>query len=330
MQDVRDAALDGMAVRVYLLRVARPAERAAEVAQLTGLSEEQLAATDTVLSSLGLLQRSAAGHWIAVAPDSAAKLLHACTELDIARAKARMDADRRQLRSLTEPYLRARAGRPPGEAVEHIRGAEHIRAATERLARSSVSTMRAWVPCGQELPKVVGTLLPRGGERPSGRGTPRILCGEKGPFGAELARYAADVTEAGGQLRCVASLPSQLLIADDTGALLPGRGDPSGMHAVLVRDPVLLRLLVSHFDYLWRQSTEFAVETDDADEQVPTGVELTVLRLFATGRTSGIIAEELGLSPRTITRVVSGLMRRLGARSRFQAGVRAVELGWLD
>jgi DNA-binding NarL/FixJ family response regulator len=50
---------------------------------------------------------------------------------------------------------------------------------------------------------------------------------------------------------------------------------------------------------------------------------------LAEGHTDEAIAKRLGVSHRTARRIASDLMDRLGARSRFEAGVRAVQQGWL-
>jgi len=42
-----------------------------------------------------------------------------------------------------------------------------------------------------------------------------------------------------------------------------------------------------------------------------------------------VIARKLGVSVRTSRRITAELTQRLGARSRFQAGARAVERGWI-
>lgn len=60
-----------------------------------------------------------------------------------------------------------------------------------------------------------------------------------------------------------------------------------------------------------------------------TARELITLRLLAEGHTDAAIAKRLGLSGRTVRRIATGLMNRLGARSRFAAGVHAVQRGWL-
>ncbi|MEU0742732.1 hypothetical protein [Streptomyces sp. NPDC006134] len=45
--------------------------------------------------------------------------------------------------------------------------------------------------------------------------------------------------------------------------------------------------------------------------------------------TDETIAKRLGVSPRTARRIANTLMTRLGARSRFQAGAMAVQVGRL-
>ena len=54
-----------------------------------------------------------------------------------------------------------------------------------------------------------------------------------------------------------------------------------------------------------------------------------VVRMLAAGLTDEAISRKLGLSDRTVRRVVSELMTMCSAESRFQAGVSAVRLGWL-
>ncbi|MCM1965674.1 helix-turn-helix transcriptional regulator [Streptomyces sp. G1] len=57
--------------------------------------------------------------------------------------------------------------------------------------------------------------------------------------------------------------------------------------------------------------------------------ESTIIALLAQGHTDESIAKRLGVSQRTARRIAADLMERLGARSRFEAGVRCVQRGWL-
>jgi DNA-binding NarL/FixJ family response regulator len=55
-----------------------------------------------------------------------------------------------------------------------------------------------------------------------------------------------------------------------------------------------------------------------------------VVRLLAEGMTDEGVSRRIGVSLRTVRRIASDLMTRLTARSRFEAGVKAAQLGWID
>jgi DNA-binding NarL/FixJ family response regulator len=82
------------------------------------------------------------------------------------------------------------------------------------------------------------------------------------------------------------------------------------------------------FDRLWDTGTPFG-ETPRRDEHDLTPQERELLMLLGIGCTDDIAARRLGISLRTVRRMSSELMNRLGARSRFEAGVRAAKEGWL-
>jgi DNA-binding NarL/FixJ family response regulator len=54
-----------------------------------------------------------------------------------------------------------------------------------------------------------------------------------------------------------------------------------------------------------------------------------ILSLLSDGRSDSTIARESGISVRTVERRVRSLMDRLGAKTRFQAGVQAARRGWI-
>ncbi|WP_234104863.1 helix-turn-helix domain-containing protein, partial [Streptomyces venezuelae] len=57
--------------------------------------------------------------------------------------------------------------------------------------------------------------------------------------------------------------------------------------------------------------------------------ELVIVRLLADGVKDEAIARHLGVSSRTLSRLVSGLLDTLGVQTRFQAALRITELGLL-
>jgi DNA-binding NarL/FixJ family response regulator len=63
-------------------------------------------------------------------------------------------------------------------------------------------------------------------------------------------------------------------------------------------------------------------------EGLSTG-EKELLLLLAKGLTDEAAAKRLGVSLRTARRQMAALMERLGATSRFEAGLKAAQRGWL-
>ena len=62
---------------------------------------------------------------------------------------------------------------------------------------------------------------------------------------------------------------------------------------------------------------------------VPTNEELAILQFLVEGHKDDVVAARLGLARRTYRRRFESVMAKLGAKSRFQAGVIAAERGWV-
>ncbi|WP_250280907.1 LuxR C-terminal-related transcriptional regulator [Frankia sp. CiP1_Cm_nod2] len=65
------------------------------------------------------------------------------------------------------------------------------------------------------------------------------------------------------------------------------------------------------------------------DNSAPSDSERLLLRLLSLGAKDEAAARHLGVSVRTVRRMIADLMRRMGARSRFQAGILAAKKDWL-
>jgi DNA-binding CsgD family transcriptional regulator len=138
--------------------------------------------------------------------------------------------------------------------------------------------------------------------------------------------------EAGEEAR-IARVPLKLAVIDGEWAMLPllhsqGRIPEA---VVIVRRSVLLDSLIALFESVW----EHAVEVRPLTESVllTTGTLEAELRqlthLLAAGMTDTAIARQLGISERTVRRRVKDLMEEFGVDSRFVAGVRAAQRGWI-
>lgn len=140
--------------------------------------------------------------------------------------------------------------------------------------------------------------------------------------------YAQWFTGLGGEIRTVPLILFQMIIVDRKAALLPVDPSDSRKGAVEIHNPGIMTALGALFDHVWSTATPFgSAATLDDNGLDPTEREL--LRLLGDGDTDEAAARKLGVSVRTIQRMMSDLTQRLGAESRFQAGANAVRQRWL-
>ncbi|MHC0429896.1 helix-turn-helix transcriptional regulator [Streptomyces sp. O3] len=147
----------------------------------------------------------------------------------------------------------------------------------------------------------------------------------------EMAEYFRRKVEVGVDLRLSPVVPMNMVIADHQFALLPVDPEDSGAGAVLAKGPALVRSYLALYEQCWHAAVPFGDQLpaehggDGLSEQ-----QRAALRMLASGMKDEKIARSLGVSLRTVSRMLSELMQELGASSRFEAGVRATRLGWLD
>ncbi|MEU8510416.1 helix-turn-helix transcriptional regulator [Kitasatospora sp. NPDC048722] len=156
--------------------------------------------------------------------------------------------------------------------------------------------------------------------------------------------YAGVLTAHGAEIRTVPATPlRRMLVFDRTAAIVPATLDPDCLDAVLITAPGVVAALRALFEAVW-ETAEPLVAAGSAEgtaggaggEAVPgprsdelTRHERGLLDLLSQGLTDEAVANRLALSVRTVRRNTAALMARLGARSRFEAGLRAKERGWL-
>ncbi|WP_433892432.1 LuxR C-terminal-related transcriptional regulator [Streptomyces sp. CA-111067] len=157
----------------------------------------------------------------------------------------------------------------------------------------------------------------------------RAIYGQSIDSAPRQRKYLSDLTATGAEVRLTSQVPFDLLIADSHTALLLANPDDSTGPAVIVRGPALVRSYVALYEDCWLRSVPFHTKTGgSADpEGELTEQHRTTMRLLANGLTDERIARKLGVSLRTVSRLVSEIMRYLQADSRFQAGVLAASQG---
>ncbi|GAB2962573.1 response regulator transcription factor [Streptomyces pseudoechinosporeus] len=124
----------------------------------------------------------------------------------------------------------------------------------------------------------------------------------------------------------VTALPHETIIIDRRFAILAGLNAPGGREYTMTTAPTLVGGVYALFEAAWETATDLKAFL--RGEQPQLDVESrAVLRALGSGATDETAARELGMSVRTYRRRVAELLNALDAGSRFQAGVRAGELG---
>ena len=129
----------------------------------------------------------------------------------------------------------------------------------------------------------------------------------------------------GGEVRITAEELNETILIDNRVAILAGDQSHGRRGYSVVTVPEVVQGVASLFGAAWRSARPPA--DWDADLADLRSFAPRVLEWLASGGKDETAARALGLSVRTYRRRVAALMTALGATSRFQAGVRAREVG---
>jgi DNA-binding NarL/FixJ family response regulator len=119
-----------------------------------------------------------------------------------------------------------------------------------------------------------------------------------------------------------------MVVVDRSTALIPLDPADDNAGAIHYQGVGPVAPLIALFEQIWANATPFAVGRS-RDVQGLTAQERDLLGSLAGGHTDQAAAVRLGVSERTVRRMMADLMERLGARSRFEAGLSAGRAGWL-
>ncbi|MCX4687199.1 LuxR C-terminal-related transcriptional regulator [Kitasatospora purpeofusca] len=322
--------LDAVAESVYRAMLAHPGDGVAALAARLSLAEPQVRNALDHLSELALLRPSAdrPGSLRAVSPDVGMEVLMARQQAELAAAQARIEASRAAAAQLIADYadLRPEANTPD---VEQLVGLDRIRDRLSRFSREAREEIMTFAPEGGQKPEHIEaakpldrTLLERGVRIR----TIYLDSVRNSPHTVEYVNWLAAL---GGRVSTVPELPTRMIIVDRSAAVIPVRSDDTAAGAVVLTGQGMLTVLCALFESVWAGAQPLGA-TASLDQDGLTAQERTALTLLADGHTDDAIAKRLGVSPRTARRIATDLMERLEARSRFQAGARAAQAGWLS
>ncbi|MEV4416878.1 hypothetical protein [Catellatospora sp. NPDC049609] len=120
-----------------------------------------------------------------------------------------------------------------------------------------------------------------------------------------------------------------LVLTDGREVILRTHDDDQAAQTILLSAQPLVHFLRSVFEVSWASGTPLA-EIVRLSEKLREETAQSVLTYLGAGAKDEVAARRLGMSVRTYRRHVAEMMRDVSATSRFQAGMRAAELGLVN
>ncbi len=326
--------ISGCEERVYRSFLDRGRAAVPDVAASLGVPEPDVQRSVARLGKLGLLRPAADGTHQATDPQSALVPLLARRRFE---AESELSSAGAEIARIAERYREGRLRDDPRNLVEVLSDREAVVERVDQLTRSAsshvwaldrppytgrpdgrqhsnedeVAITRAWLERGVDVRSIY---CPQSMERP-------------GRFSTLLG-----LAERGERSRVLPSLPFKLHIIDRRVALVPLSG-PVYDDLVVIHPSGMLDALMELYEAYWARAVplgrvagepaeEAEDESFDADDRV-------LLGMLKAGLKDRAIARQLGCSTRTASRRVATVLAKLGADTRFQAGVSAASRGLL-
>lgn len=299
-----------------------------ELAKQLDMSEDELRAALDRLTDLRLLIESATlGEVAPVSPVVGLQSLLRRRQEELDRRQEEVERCRIAITSVLDEYSDLYADSQRRHA-EQLIGIDAIQARIEDLAAQATFECLTFNPGGAQS----ATSLEA--SKPLDQSVIRRGVGMRTVYldsvrnDSVTADYADWLTGLGGEVRTVPALPVRMLLIDRRIALVPVDPANTRKGAVQLTGAGVVAGLVALFELVWGGATPMGASAE-RNEQGLTGQERELLRLLADGSTDAGAAARLGLSLRTVRRMMADLMERLDARGRFAAGLQAGKRGWL-
>ncbi|MFH7597096.1 helix-turn-helix transcriptional regulator [Streptomyces racemochromogenes] len=321
--------LDTEAEDVYRLLLGKPELGVEGVAGTLGLPPRRIREILDRLADLALLAPSwnAAEGIRPVSPEVALNALLARRNAEVLRAQRDIEGAKSAIDDLLSSYRAPEEADPL--APERLLGLEATRLRLEQLAAEITTEALAFAPGGPQPPDnrnasrpLVEAALERGV-------SVRTVYLDSVCNDVESRAHAERLVALGGQVRTVPALPMRMQILDRRFALVPIDPEDSPKGAVLLKEPGAVTGLLELFERIWEQAVPLG-DTPAAPAPLDaTPQERALLGLLSDGLTDEAAARKLGVSLRTERRMITDLMKRLDATSRFQLGQQAAKHGLL-
>lgn len=317
------------AERIYLTLLSHQDADLASMAQVSGLSENEIRTALSVLADKALVYwNSHTANPQLIDPGIALPALVARQESEIAARKHELEQSRIAISRL----LAARESADGADlefGIERYDDLTAVRQMIEKFSSTCREEVWSFNPGG---PQTQDNLV---SSRPANEDTLRrgvrmraiyLDSVRNDPPSAEHIEWLVGL---GAEVRTVMTLPIRMLIVDKQTAVLPIDDRDSSRGALVVSGRGMIAGLVALFTTTWLSARPFGPRETRPTPDEPNNQEYQALRLWAQGATDAAVARALGVSERTVRRMSDALAKRLGSSSRFETAARAMDLGWL-
>ncbi|MFC1410335.1 helix-turn-helix transcriptional regulator [Streptacidiphilus sp. N1-12] len=320
--------LDPLVEAVYRAMLDKPDDGVAELAARLDLPETEVRAALNSLTELTLVRGvHEDGQARAVSPLLGMQILLARQEAEMAAHQERLAATRAAAAQLIVDYSELQS-LAPGLGLQYLEGIDAIRDHLEIFHEQVREEFLTFAPGGPQTPANMEASRPLN-LRLLGRGVRmRTVYLDSIRRDAASMAHAAWLEESGASVRTVPALPNRMIVFDRRVALVAASAEQTGSGAYVVSGPGLLVMLTSLFDRVWEDAAPLGAAPNPPVEGLSRAQQEAV-RLMGQGRTDESIASSMGVSVRTARRLTNTVLAQLEARSRFQAGVHAVQRGYL-
>lgn len=319
---------DNASESVYMAILSNPGISADRLAALLTLSRGEVDRAIAQLAELTLLQlREHDQGLYAISPRIGMEILLAVQQAELASFQQRVEQSRAAAARLVAEHSKAGTERDTPE-IEYLSGIEAIRLRLESLSSRVDAEVMNFSPTKQSPTDVSAgktATLRYVGTKVRSRSIYQHSARQDPPT-VEFMKW---LVQQGFELRTTPVLPSRMVIFDRSVAVLPMNSSDSREGAVVLYGKPTVTAFCSLFDWIWERAIPVDLDPVRRDE-VTVALEEEAVWLLAQGYTDETVAKRLSVSPRTSRRIVESMMRRLGARSRFQAGVLAERNGLLN
>jgi len=320
--------LDAAAESVYRQMLAEPGWGVLRIAAHLDLSEAQVRDALDRLFELSLVRGSAdhPGALHAVSPEVGLSAALARQQAELARRQQEVAESQEAVGRLVDQFRDARGN--TSSTVTELTGMDAVQDKLAQLARETRFEILTFMPGGAQsleslrVARGNDTALLERGVRIRTVGLDSI---RNDPHTLAHARF---LTDNGAEFRTSPVLPPRMILADRQAVLVPIDPANTRKGALHLTGSGFVDSMLALFDQVWEIATPLGAAREPAREGISTQ-ERALLDLLGQGLTDEAAAARLGFSTRTARRMMADLMERLEARSRFEAGLKAAQRGWL-